>query len=1055
MSSPASSLPVSGDTSGGPCAQPTPSGNQEAVSSTPSSPNGVPGVTSVVDTSKNQGPSQRDSNAPDEGHDDADSAESDHRGETPPISSTATADHDNQGSNGADTMDEERTHANMSTGTFVPTLLTLENLPTLPQALQDLIQDGASKDWVLPEKTPRWTRPPHVAEAKTCVAYVPARSSDGTFTRDGYGGTESIVAYWDLSADDRRELAALTGCDPDKVWFKTREEPISDQDVQKVLDEASAQRELVSLFRQVEPDRLALRIFSMTHALHQLLRQFRGVVNRVKLDRQALIRDTVLSNEDVARLRLEWAFVCKYWSDRVEAEKLASEEKTKLHNDELNQVLQEQKDELESYFSRIEDLESRLSYAEGCAEALRLRFEEFVRSTCSYSRADFFHKNAIMTADHRRFRELDARLLLEAKVPAEWQANSQFICLANDDKSVVPNFPSGAELERLKDEETAKIMEHILGPSLGKQSTSKSSVTSTRSPAKPASTRPLTQSSVTKKSGSQSSETEGEMLMLPSTHQPMKRAPRSSKIKNIKTVVEASAALPKGKLWCNIRLDVQALMLMDYQYSDAYDLVQVDGLLHDKFLTEDLFEMLGAAIFHRGLDHTPWMKYVPGWLFSRAKIMLHDKLKTKVHPASWDKIPSEFPDDFESGTSEEDDTAKDADYASSGQSRNKGRKQHGRTRSSSDSDVEMLSAGDDSGNGSTQRSSGPPKVLDTSEDSENSNSYQRRESRSSSSAASSKTATPRKRLSKDQGPSSSSHKKPRSRSTPTSQSTTQSTGAETTVRIGTPFQSPLAGIKYSQLTPAELDEVEVPESDDVNSWRHRGILVKRFSDKTPQTPGFWNVDIQRYYIQDAKDRWDPDQYQEVLDQAPWDVMFSDRVQTLFFHRVEDLSSGEIGWLQDWFSLMSTCRQSIWEVLHWVTIDLGKGTSSVLMNSARQGRRSDLKKRIHKLEQTRTKIKKFKLTLLQEPAVWTVPACVCYWIIRDQSACSQTWLEQLVALDEEDHARTQWAICPENRELLQHFPRKLTKKALQNPVLARNIIPFQDGSNSAEGSDGDG
>ncbi|KAE8999053.1 hypothetical protein PR003_g27499 [Phytophthora rubi] len=113
-------------------------------------------------------------------------------------------------------------------------------------------------------------------------------------------------------------------------------------------------------------------------------------------------------------------------------------------------------------------------------------------------------------------------------------------------------------------------------------------------------------------------------------------------------------------------------------------------------------------------------------------------------------------------------------------------------------------------------------------------------------------------------------------------------------------RSLLAQKEYSKLTAAEKAMVESPE-DGMLSWRHHGIRVKHAdpsSTKNTQTLGFPAYSPNHHDLDLLEARFDPEAFHHLLTQVlPWRQMYDDRVQELYFHRLEDLSAAEVTFLE--------------------------------------------------------------------------------------------------------------------------------------------------------------
>ncbi|KAG7382630.1 hypothetical protein PHYBOEH_010403 [Phytophthora boehmeriae] len=393
--------------------------------------------------------------------------------------------------------------------------------------------------------------------------------------------------------------------------------------------------------------------------------------------------------------------------------------------------------------------------------------------------------------------------------------------------------------------------------------------------------------------------------------------------------------------------------------------------------------MIGSAIFWEGLDFTPWMRFVPASYFSSAKVILQGELMRGIKHRPWDRVPAEFQEYVNSGPSKEDDTHADPDYDDNGVSPKDDDEDNNSDADHQGGESRSEGSSDD-GNSDEDSQVSPPRVdplaFESSDESDDDLPYNPelgkyyysgskgkghfalQLSSSSKSSSTKSSGLSRKRHAQDQG-SLTPIKNLKS-------STLVQTPSTKVIspRVGTRTRSPLAGVPLADLTPAELEEVGVPDTEDVKSWHHYGILVKHYSVKTPQIPGFPSFDLQKSQIKEGKARWDLAAYQKILKTKSWDAMFEGRERDLYFPRLTDLDLGVHAWIQGYVNWMSQRRRGVWESLPWITMDPSKDTVYAGLYSSRQERREKIQKGLKALQTRRSKIDGFPKRLDVEPAL---------------------------------------------------------------------------------------
>ncbi|KAE8968910.1 hypothetical protein PR001_g27653 [Phytophthora rubi] len=81
--------------------------------------------------------------------------------------------------------------------------------------------------------------------------------------------------------------------------------------------------------------------------------------------------------------------------------------------------------------------------------------------------------------------------------------------------------------------------------------------------------------------------------------------------------------------------------------------------------------------------------------------------------------------------------------------------------------------------------------------------------------------------------------------------------------------------------------------------------------------GFPAYSPNRHDLDLLKARFDPEAFHHLLTQVlPWRQMYDDRVQELYFHRLEDLSAAKVTFLDEMVEFMNGNSRAFWNALHW-------------------------------------------------------------------------------------------------------------------------------------------
>ncbi|KAE9083731.1 hypothetical protein PF010_g21100 [Phytophthora fragariae] len=254
-------------------------------------------------------------------------------------------------------------------------------------------------------------------------------------------------------------------------------------------------------------------------------------------------------------------------------------------------------------------------------------------------------------------------------------------------------------------------------------------------------------------------------------------------------------------------------------------------------------------------------------------------------------------------------------------------------------------------------------------------------------------------------------------------------------------RSLLAQKEYSKLTAAEKAMVESPE-DGMVSWRHHGTRVKHAdpsSTKNSQTLGFPAYSPNRHDLDLLKARFDPEAFHHLLTQVlSWRQMYDDRVQELYFHRLDDLSAAEVTFLDEMVEFMNGNSRAFWNALHWIMFLPGDADSlAYKIHTRRRRAQESVSKRAVTLAK-RHKRNGVRESLFHEPGVWKYPAKVCHWILEDPSALqSHSLEEQLHRLDAAEPPRLQWARCTSDDDRIAHVPAEI--RNMLSPVGQRDLI----------------
>ncbi|OWY95139.1 hypothetical protein PHMEG_00034937 [Phytophthora megakarya] len=278
-------------------------------------------------------------------------------------------------------------------------------------------------------------------------------------------------------------------------------------------------------------------------------------------------------------------------------------------------------------------------------------------------------------------------------------------------------------------------------------------------------------------------------------------------------------------------------------------------------------------------------------------------------------------------------------------------------------------------------------------------------------------------------------------------------------------RSKLAKLSYDDLHNSHLDMVEAACRETHVSYRIFGILVK--FDPYQQSQGYPDFEPHKPDIHVLKERWDLEAYQALvyvpepvygqpardedgeIIRAPWSVMFHWRV--LYFHEVHDLNSGTLNGIKDYVDFMRINAKTWWVILHWLTISFlsrDAADEDASRDLYEEGRRNvkRLRARYEALLKRLFAIPGFPKTLLYEPGMWTLPVCVCHWILKDP-ACSPhirrgvaDYAAQLDDLDVDDPIRTQWAAPHTDNDILATVPAFMHPLLMQPERRTRNVVP---------------
>ncbi|KAE9088779.1 hypothetical protein PF010_g19253 [Phytophthora fragariae] len=167
-------------------------------------------------------------------------------------------------------------------------------------------------------------------------------------------------------------------------------------------------------------------------------------------------------------------------------------------------------------------------------------------------------------------------------------------------------------------------------------------------------------------------------------------------------------------------------------------------------------------------------------------------------------------------------------------------------------------------------------------------------------------------------------------------------------------------------------------------------------------------------------------------------MYDDRVQELWFHRLEDLSAAEVTFLDEMVDFMNGNSRAFWNPLHWIMFLPGDADSlAYKIHTRRRRAQESVSKRAATLAKP-NKRNGIRESLFHELGVWKYPAKVCHWILEDPSALqSHSLEEQLRRLDIAKPARLPWAHCVSDYDRIAHVPAEIRDMLI--PAGQRDLI----------------
>lgn len=925
----------------------------------------------------------------------------------------------------------------------MPTLLSTGGLLAMPYELRkkiDTWSETPAADSSFLRRDPRAR-----ADSPLEFAAIPAYKEDlqaGVLTHDGDSGLECIVGFQDLSDVDKKDLQSITGCEPSEICFQRREYLADGTYITPKTPDLLMRREIQALSGFMCTDRLSKRVVGLTHTLSRLLEAYRVLRSQIQAKDLDAVKELAAAKAEIDRLHLEWDYMCRYWGNELRSLTKHCTRTEDLLVEEVRGQSDEHRKEVRALEARIQDLESKLQASESECLALQDQVTSgSLNKVGAWSFTKFMRTKTHITGHWKRLHDLFEHFLQGTDVPAAWM--TQVMIMSEDSSNQVP-FPSKKEIDQLIAAAQAPVID------LTKQAAS-----SQRKSSKARATAPSTGGEGQRKKSPVKLRSVRKLQTRPTDYRPSRDPARELARPYERIYVDAAKALPKGMVWTDVRADVQVLMRMNLEYKMAFELVAEDRVLHKLFHRSDLLAMLCSMLYFKGLDETPWAKYVPVRYYEEAYKQLQEDVEiSKFKPAAWDKIPPEFQEFIESSESEEDDEDEDPSYTG-------GKHDQGPESKRSAPEGGSLSdeADEDQDPGQSQASNnqGTHGFNEDAEDEEEVKPPASKSARIAPSDSGEDTdsvghPSPNqkglsKRLSFNGAQSSSAQSASSGKKRLGSMLTSPKFSKQPKVQYPSPRRvaastkkSPLVQIPYKQLSNEQLETIEVPGAG-CSSWCHLGIPLRRNSLELLQSPGFPDYLPQKSFTRYLKPRWNHAEYRLVVDLEPWNVMFNNRVKVLHFHVFKDLTSPVQSWVMDYVRMMHMHAVAFWESTHWLVLGANGDSHAALLQAERKNRRTLLQAAYNNLAKRSGTIKDFPLALWDEPSLWTFPRFCCHWILREPKVAQVPMLYQLQVLDAEDHARTQWAHCPDDEEMFSHFAPEL-RALIKDPSTPHRRLPNQ-------------
>jgi hypothetical protein len=166
-----------------------------------------------------------------------------------------------------------------------------------------------------------------------------------------------------------------------------------------------------------------------------------------------------------------------------------------------------------------------------------------------------------------------------------------------------------------------------------------------------------------------------------------------------------------------------------------------------------------------------------------------------------------------------------------------------------------------------------------------------------------------------------------------------------------------------------------------------------------------------------------DQINTILQAAPWDEMWAQRVRHIFLFDPNQLSSRQTAYLERVWIFMYRFRREYWTRTHWLAIS--RNYCGAQLQQYYDQRQADDAVFLQAWKKVRDSAPAgLSLMIWSEPAFWYVPERPCSWIVGPVTEVSI--LDQLAELDELEPIRANWtthphrfveALLPEQLELL--------------------------------------